>query len=103
MVQNLLLGVGLLAGLALAYIDALPRWDDAGIMVGSLLIVSGLLTMLGFRRPWLIALAVSIWIPLHDLLLSHDIRILAVLVAGFIGAYLGWALRCGLGLLTRRA
>ncbi len=102
MAQNVLLAVGLVSGLALAYVDSLPRWDDAGILVGSLLIVSGVLTLLGFRRPWLMAIAVGIWIPLHDIVLSHDIRILVVLLVAFVGAYLGWALRKGFGQSTHQ-
>ncbi len=98
----MLLAVGIVSGLALAYADSLPRWDDAGILVGSLLIVSGVLTLLGFRRPWLMAIAVGIWIPLHDIVLSHDIRILVVLLVAFVGAYLGWALRKGFGQSTHQ-
>jgi len=94
--QKVLLGIGLLAGLLLAYVDALPKWDDTGILVGGLLLASGLLTFLGYRRPWLLALAVGLWIPLHDIYLTHDFRMLLVLIFPFVGAYLGWALHLGL-------
>jgi len=94
--QKFLLVFGVLAGLFLAYIDALPKWDDTGILVGGLLLVSGLLALLGYRRPWLLALAVGLWIPLHDITLTHDFRMLLVLIFPFAGAYLGWALHLGL-------
>jgi hypothetical protein len=94
--QNLLLTVALLAGLFSAYMDALPKWDDTGILAGGLLLVSGLLTLLGHRRPWLIALAVGLWIPLHDIYLSHDLSMLLVLLFPLIGAYAGWAVRLGI-------
>ena len=89
--QKILLIVGLLAGLFLAYVDALPNWDDTGILAGALLLTSGLLTLLGYRRPWLMALAVGLWIPLHDIFISHDWRMLLVLLIPQVGAYAGWA------------
>ena len=95
MMQSILLAVAVLAGLFSAYVDSRPNWDDTGILVGGLLLVSGLLTLLGHRRPWLIALAVGIWIPLHDIYLSHDPRMLVVLLIPFVGAYAGWVVRLG--------
>jgi HAAS domain-containing protein len=94
--QNILLGIAVLAGLFFAYVDSRPTWDDTGILAGSLLLISGLLTLLGHRKPWLIALAVGIWIPLHDIYLSHDFLLLLVLLFPLIGAYAGWAVRLGI-------
>jgi hypothetical protein len=93
--QSILLAVAVLAGLFSAWVDSRPNWDDTGILVVGLLLVSGLLTLLGGSRPWLIALAVGIWIPLHAIYLSHDLRMLVVLLIPFIGAYTGWAVRLG--------
>jgi hypothetical protein len=94
--QNILLAVAVLAGLFSAYVDSRPTWDDTGILAGGLLITSGLLTLLGHRKPWLIALAVGIWIPLHDIYLSHDFRMLLVLLFPLVGAYGGWLVRLGI-------
>jgi hypothetical protein len=91
--------MGVLIGLFLAYLDALPHWDDTGILAGGMLLGSGLLALPGCRRPWLLALAVGIWIPLHDILLSHDLRLVFILIFPFVGAYAGW----GLHLLYRKA
>jgi hypothetical protein len=96
MMQNILLAAAVLAGLFSAYVDSRPTWDDTGILAGGLLIISGLLTLLGHRRPWLIALAVGIWIPLHDIYLSHDFRLLLVLLFPLVGAYGGWLVRLGI-------
>lgn len=93
--QSVLLAVAVLAGLFSAWVDSRPNWDDTGVLVMGLLLVSGLLTLLGGRRPWLIALAVGLWIPAHDIYLSHDPRMLIVLLIPFIGAYAGWAVRLG--------
>jgi HAAS domain-containing protein len=94
--QNILLAIAVLAGLFSAYVDSRPTWDDTGILAGGLLIISGLLTLLGHRKPWLIALAVGIWIPLHDIYLSHDFRMLLVLLFPLVGAYGGWLVRLGI-------
>lgn len=94
--QNILLAAAVLAGLFSAYVDSRPTWDDTGILAGGLLIISGLLTLLGHRKPWLIALAVGIWIPLHDIYLSHDLRMLLVLLFPLVGAYGGWLVRLGI-------
>jgi len=96
LMQNLLLGVAVLAGLFSLYVDTRPTWDDTGILVGGLLLISGLLTLLGHRRPWLIALAVGIWIPIHNIYLSHDLRMLIILLIPTVGAYLGWLVRLGI-------
>src|SRR5215208_78136 len=94
--QNILVAVAALAGLFSAYVDASPTWDDTGILAGGLLLISGLLTLLGHRKPWLIALAVGLWIPLHDIYLSHDFLMLLVLLFPLVGAYAGWAVRLGI-------
>jgi hypothetical protein len=94
--QNILLAIAVLAGLFSAYVDSRPTWDDTGILAGGLLMISGLLTLLGHRKPWLIALAVGIWIPIHDIYLSHDFRLLLVLLFPLVGAYGGWLVRLGI-------
>ncbi len=94
--QTILLAVAVSAGLFSAYVDSRPTWDDTGILAGGLLLISGLLTVLGHRKPWLIALAVGIWIPLHDIYLSHDFRLLLILLIPLVGAYGGWLVRLGI-------
>ena len=94
--QNLLLGIAVLAGLFSAYVDSRPNWDDTGILVGGLLLVSGLLTLLGHRRPWLIALAIGLWIPTYEIYLTHDFKMLVILLIPLIGAYGGWLVRLGI-------
>jgi hypothetical protein len=79
-----------------AYVDSRPNWDDTGILVGGLLLVSSLLTLLGHRRPWLIALAIGIWIPIYEIYLTHDFKMLIILLIPFIGAYGGWLVRLGI-------
>ena len=94
--QKILLAVAVLFGLFAAYVDSRPTWDDTGVLAFGLLAGAGLLTLLGYRRPWLLALAVGLWIPLHDIYLSHDWSMLFVLIFPFVGAYAGWAVRLGI-------
>ncbi len=94
--QKILLVLAVLSGLFLAYVDSRPHWDDTGILAGGLLLGAGLLTLLGYRRPWLIALAIGLWIPLHDIFLSNNFTLLAVLLFPLAGAYAGWAARLGI-------
>jgi hypothetical protein len=98
--QKVLLIIGILAGLLIAYVDSRPTWDDTGITAGSMLLVSGLLTLLGHRRPWLIALAVGLWTPLYETYLSRNFSFPGVVLLPVViflicavGAYAGWAAR----------
>jgi hypothetical protein len=94
--QSLLLAAAVVAGLFSAYVDSRPNWDDTGILAFGILIVSGLITLLGARRPWLIALAVGIWIPLHGILIAHNYGSILALAFAFVGAYGGWLVRWGI-------
>jgi len=96
LMQNLLLGIAVMAGLFSAYVDSRPNWDDTGILVAGLLLVSGLLTLLGHRRPWLIALAIGIWIPAYEIFTTHDLTLLVILLIPLLGAYGGWLVRLGI-------
>ena len=103
LVQKILLVSAILTGVCIAYVDSRPTWDDTGITAGAMLLSSGLLTLLGYRRPWLIALAIGLWTPLYETFLSQDYRLpgvilfpLLVLFIPMIGAYAGWAVRSGI-------
>ena len=94
--NKVLLILAVLCGLFLAYVDSRPTWDDTGITAGSLLLSAGLFTLLGHPRPWLIALAVGLWIPLLYIYLNQQFGMLLVLLIPLIGAYAGWAVRLGI-------
>jgi hypothetical protein len=102
-VQKILLALAILTGLFIAFVDSRPTWDDTGITAGAMLLSSGLFTLLGYRRPWLIALAIGVWTPLYETYLSHNFRFpgvilfpLVVLLIPTVGAYAGWAVRLGI-------
>jgi hypothetical protein len=94
--QKLLLAVAVVIGLLFVYVDSMPTWDDSGILAGAILLVCGLLALLGFQRPWLLALAVGGWIPLRGIFVTHNFGSILALLIAFVGAYLGWAFRLGI-------
>ena len=101
--QKILLALAVLMGFLIAYVDSRPTWDDTGITAGTMLLSSGLLTLLGHWRPWLIALAIGLWTPLYEAYLSGNFRLpgvillpLFILLITFVGAYAGWAVRLGI-------
>ena len=94
--QRILLVIAVVAGLFFAYVDSRPTWDDTGILVGAILLTCGLISLLGFRRPWLLALAVGAWIPLRGILITHNFGSILALVIAFVGAYGGWIFRLGI-------
>jgi hypothetical protein len=85
--------LGLILGLTIAWIDSRPNWDDTGISVLLLLAAAMLCGFLASRKPWMIALVVSIWIPLTSICITHNYGGFMALVPGFIGAYAGWFIK----------
>ncbi|HUE04619.1 MAG TPA: hypothetical protein VMR62_34020 [Bryobacteraceae bacterium] len=96
-----LLIAAIMIGLAIAWVDSRPHWDDSGITAGSLLLSAGVLGLIGPRRPWLWALAIGMWIPLYLIarqMASHTVTLgsasnLVILVFPMAGAYAGMAVR----------
>lgn len=79
-------------GLAIAWVDSRPNWDDTGITAGVLLLTSAVFGAASPRLPWLWALAIGLWIPLNGLLHGNASTIL-VLGITFAGAFIGSGLR----------
>ena len=96
MMQKILLAIALVTGLFFAYVDALPNWDDTGILAGAILLTCGMVALIGIQRPWLLALVVGAWIPLRGILITHNYGSILALMIAFIGAYAGWAFRLGI-------
>ena len=93
--QKLLIAIAIIAGLFFAYVDSRPTWDDTGVLAGAILLTCGLIMVLGYQHPWLLALAVGAWIPLWGIFITHNYESILALAIAFIGAYAGWALRLG--------
>lgn len=92
-----LLGVALTLGLAIAWVDSRPHWDDSGITAGMLLLSGGALGLIGPRRPWLWGLAVGLWVPLylavHTPSVGNFLGGFVILAIPMAGAYGGMAVR----------
>jgi hypothetical protein len=91
----LALALGL--GLFIAWMDSRPHWDDTGITAASLLLSAGLTGFLARRRPWLLGLAVGLWVPLTVIAQHPSIASLAgglvILSIPMAGAFAGAGLR----------
>ena len=93
----LAIAIGIAIGIAIAYVDSRPTWDDAGITAFSMLIVAGLFGLIAPQRPWLWALCIGIWIPLHQIARTPSVRSLlgglVIFAFPLVGAYAGIACR----------
>jgi hypothetical protein len=88
-----LLSAATVAGLTIAWVDSRPTWDDTGVTAGALLLTSALFGAVGPRTPWLWAIAIGAWIPMHGIVRDGNWTTLLVLGITFTGAYIGAALR----------
>jgi len=91
--SSILLSLATLAGLAIAWIDAQPNWDDTGITVLIVLSVAALFGFFTSKKIWITALAVSIWIPIASISMTHNFGGLLALIPGFVGAYFGYFIK----------
>ncbi len=82
--------LSLFFGLGIAWIDSRPTWDDTGITVFMVLISAFACGFIASRKPWLIAVLVSIWIPLAGLVLAQNAGGILALAPAFVGAYAGF-------------
>ncbi|HTV16485.1 MAG TPA: hypothetical protein VME68_17330 [Acidobacteriaceae bacterium] len=95
--------LALTLGLAIAWVDSRPRWDDTGITAGALFLSAAAVTLASPRRPWLLGLLAGfgIWCEFvrnavaagHVSLLSLAIVPLIPLVFPMAGAYGGYLVR----------
>jgi hypothetical protein len=90
---TIVLVISICAGLFLTWIDSRPGWDDTGITASLIVLTAALFGYLYPERPWIWALTISSWIPLHAIVLSGDFKMLLVTLFGFAGAYLGAAVK----------
>jgi hypothetical protein len=65
--EPLLAVIALAVGIAIAWVDSRPTWDDTGITAVSLLGAAAIITALSGRRPLVWALLVGAWTPLLEI------------------------------------
>lgn len=90
--QVLLFIIAIAIGHLFAYIDSQPTWDDTGVLAFAIAITCAIMAFISPRRPWLWALAVGVWIPLHNIIHNGNLDSLLALVFALAGAYFGAAL-----------
>jgi hypothetical protein len=86
-------------GIAIAWVDSRPAWDDTGITAVSLLGASILVAWLSGRRPLLWALLVGVWTPLLEIPASGNPAPLLALAFALVGSLIGY----GIGRLNPRS
>jgi hypothetical protein len=94
--QTILLVIGIIAGLAMAIAGQLFSGFYQGFQIIGLVFISGVLSLFGYRRPWLMALAVSFGMILFYILEYHDLYCILLLPFPLLGAYVGWAVNTAL-------
>lgn len=95
--ESLVLPVAAALGLLIAYVDSRPTWDDTAVTLAALLASSGAIGFLAPRRPWLVGLAVGVWVPLVEIPGGHGYAPLIALGVALVGAYGGAAIRTAVG------
>lgn len=91
--RRTLFAAAIVLGIALAYVDSRPGWDDAGVTAGLLFVVTATLGAAAPQRPWVWALCVGIWIPVLSIFTQSNYGSLMALAFAFAGAYGGMWLR----------
>ena len=90
------LGLALVCGAIISWIDMRPTWDDTGITAGAILFVTFLLGMAVPEYAWMWAMAVGGGIPIVEMALRHNYASIAALILAFSGAYAGARARIAL-------
>jgi len=84
-----LLLASLAAGLAIGWVDTRPTWDDTGITVGSIFLISAVMGALMPSRAWVWGLTVGCGVPLFNFLLHGNAAALVSFLIAFAGSYAG--------------
>lgn len=91
--------LALCAGLAIAWMDTRPHWDDTGITIGALLISTALISLLRVP-PWLVALLGAG--PMLIAELPGGTGVLIAIPFALAGAYAGaFIRRRAMGIFTK--
>ena len=90
--QPLLAVIAITLGLAIAWVDSRPGWDDAGITAVGLLTAGAVTAALSGHRPLLWAVLVGVWTPLLEIPASGEAASVIALGFALAGSLLGYGL-----------
>ena len=89
--RNLIAGaLALIGGLAIAYMDSRPGYDDTGVTAVLLLSVAAIAAAIGGTRLWLWAILVGAWTPIIEIGSGGSTGSLLALVFAAAGAAVGY-------------
>jgi hypothetical protein len=92
-IQRMLAPIAIACGVAIAWIDTRPHWDDSGVTAGLLLLSGAVLGAFAARRVWLLALCIGVWLPLYYFATNHRFDTFFILGFPLAGAYVGHGMR----------
>jgi hypothetical protein len=87
-----LIALATVCGVAIAWIDSRPGWDDTGITAALLVLGAGAVAAVSGRRPWLWALLVGAWTPAVEIPVGGSAASLIAVGFAAVGAMGGWLL-----------
>jgi hypothetical protein len=91
--RDVLLAVAAAAiGVAIAYVDSRPTWDDTGVTVSLILLTAAIVAGISGRWPWLWALLIGVWVPLFEIRGEAGAASLVALLVATLGAIAGFGL-----------
>jgi uncharacterized membrane protein len=82
--------LAVIGGLAIAYMDSRPGYDDTGVTAVLLISVAAIATAIGGTRPWFWALLVGAWTPLIEIPSGGSSGSLLALAFAGAGAAVGY-------------
>lgn len=85
----ILLVVATAAGLAIAWVDSRPTWDDTGVTTLLLVVTAAIVAAASGHRPWLWGLLIGIWVPLVEIPAGGPQAALLAVGFALIGAFFG--------------
>jgi hypothetical protein len=85
--------IAVLLGISIATVDSHPNWDYRPVSYVELALVTAVCGYIAGRKPWILALAAGIWMPMFSILITQNYDSLIAFVAAFAGVYAGFGLR----------
>jgi hypothetical protein len=79
--------VAVATGIAIAWFDSRPRWDDAGITAGAMFLSAAVFALIAPRRPWLwgFALGLGVWFEfVRKALVTGHVSFLSIVIAPLV-------------------